>query len=93
MQTQDVVWKSYREQWMIGMDGERESRKSVLVERLDDDYDISQTPLHNQDATQNQFLNRALQIYIQSFSSPRLAAISMLKSLVCPTIYPWQEEE
>ena len=35
--TQDVVWKTSLEWWLIGMNGERESGKSVLVVRLDDE--------------------------------------------------------
>ena len=35
VQTQDVVWKTCQEQWMIGMDGERESGRSVLAVQLD----------------------------------------------------------
>ena len=36
---QDLVWKTYRELWMKGMDGERYSGKSVLPAWLDDDDD------------------------------------------------------
>ena len=35
VRTQDVVWKTYWEQWMIGMDGERELEISMLSVRLD----------------------------------------------------------
>ena len=35
---QGVVWKTYMEQWMRGTDGEKESGKSVLSARLDDDW-------------------------------------------------------
>ena len=39
--TQDVVWKTCQERWVIGTDGERErekeSRKSVLSAWFDDD--------------------------------------------------------
>ena len=44
LRTQNVVWKTCREQWTIGMDEERErvcvcvSGKSLLSERLDDEY-------------------------------------------------------
>ena len=34
--TQDVVWKPYWEQRMIGTDGKKESGKSVLSAQLDD---------------------------------------------------------
>ena len=37
--TQDAVWKTCQEQWMIGMDRERESEKSVLAVQPDDDDD------------------------------------------------------
>ena len=37
VRTQDLVWKTCQEQWMIGTDGERESGKSVLSTQLDDD--------------------------------------------------------
>ena len=37
VQTQDVVYKTCWEQWMIGINGERNSGKSVLAARLDDD--------------------------------------------------------
>ena len=40
VQTQDVVWKSCQEQWMIGMDRERESEKPVLPAQLNDDYPV-----------------------------------------------------
>ena len=51
VRTQDVVWKTCQELWMIGTNGvcvcvrerererERESRKYVLASRLDDDDD------------------------------------------------------
>ena len=35
--TQDVVWKICQVQWMIGTDGVRDARKSVLSVKLDDD--------------------------------------------------------
>ena len=35
--TLDVVWRICWERWMIGTDGERESRKSVLDDDNDDD--------------------------------------------------------
>ena len=31
-QTEVVVWKTCRERWMIGVNGERKSEKSVLTE-------------------------------------------------------------
>ena len=34
------------------------------------------------------FLSGVLQVWIQSFPSPRLIALPRLKNLVCPTIYP-----
>ena len=37
VQKQDVVWRTCQEHWMIGMDRERELRKSVLSAQLDDD--------------------------------------------------------
>ena len=37
MSLQDVVWKTWHKQRMIEMDGKRESGKSVLSARLDDD--------------------------------------------------------
>ena len=41
VRTQGVVWKTYRERWMRGTNGERErkSRKSVLAARNDDNND------------------------------------------------------
>ena len=33
---QDLVWKTCQERWMIGMNGERDSGKSVLAAQLDD---------------------------------------------------------
>ena len=36
---QDVAWKTYQEQWMIGMSGRRGSGKSVQVAHHDDDDD------------------------------------------------------
>ena len=37
--TQDVIWKTYWERWIIGMDkeSERESGKSALSAQLDND--------------------------------------------------------
>ena len=35
--TLDVIWKTYRERWTIGMDGERDSEKYELSARLDED--------------------------------------------------------
>ena len=46
------------------------------------------TPPLGQDMTQGQFLSEVLQVWIQSFPSPRLVASPRLKNLVCPTIYP-----
>ena len=37
MRTLDVSWRTSRERWKIGTDGERELGKSVLSARLDDD--------------------------------------------------------
>ena len=34
--TQDLVWRTCWEKWMIGTDGKRESGKSVLSVQLDD---------------------------------------------------------
>ena len=45
--------------------------------------------------TQGQFFSSGVQwIWIQSFHSPRLAALPKLKNPLCPTIYPqlWREE-
>ena len=39
-QTQDLVWKTCWEQWMIGMDGERESGRFVLSVWLDEEDDV-----------------------------------------------------
>ena len=53
VRTQDVIWKTYRERWIIGIERERErekerecerereSGKSALFGRLDDDNDFS----------------------------------------------------
>ena len=38
VRTQDVVWKTCQERWIIEMDGGRDSAKSVLSARLDDIY-------------------------------------------------------
>ena len=38
VQTHDIVWKTWQEQWRIRMDGERESGKSVLSAVWLDDY-------------------------------------------------------
>ena len=46
------------------------------------------TPPLGQDMTQGQFLSGVLQVWIQSFPSPRLFASPRLKKSVCPTIYP-----
>ena len=32
-------WRTYRERWMIGTDGKRKSRKSVLAARLDNEIE------------------------------------------------------
>ena len=42
VRTQDAVWKTCQEQWMIGTDGkrERESGKSMLATWLDDDLSL-----------------------------------------------------
>ena len=37
--TQDVIWKTSQERWMIGTDEEKELGKSALSVRLDDDDD------------------------------------------------------
>ena len=34
LQTQDVGWITYRERWMIGTNGKRESGKSMLADGL-----------------------------------------------------------
>ena len=39
VRTQDIVWRTCLEWWMRGTDGERESGKSMLSARLDDDHD------------------------------------------------------
>ena len=39
VRTQDVLWITCQEWWMIGTDGERESRKFTVSVRLDDDDD------------------------------------------------------
>ena len=39
VKTEKVVWKSYRKRWMIGTDGETESKKSLLATRLNVDDD------------------------------------------------------
>ena len=39
VRTQDVVWKTCQEQWMIGMDEEKESGKFVISAQFDDDDD------------------------------------------------------
>ena len=46
------------------------------------------TPPLGQDITQGQFLSEVLQIWVQSFPSPRLVASPRLKKSVYPTIYP-----
>ena len=37
--TLDDDWRTNQEQWMIGLDGKRESGKSVMSALLDDDDD------------------------------------------------------
>ena len=54
---------------------------------FDQDHIYPTAPL-GQDMTQGQFLSGVLQVWIQSFLSPRLVASPRLKKLVCPTIYP-----
>ena len=39
---QDVAWKTSQEQWLIEMDGERGSGKSMLTVQHDDDGDMSE---------------------------------------------------
>ena len=39
VRTQDVVWKTYEERWMIGTNEARPSGKSVPAARLEDDDD------------------------------------------------------
>ena len=39
VQTLDVIYSPYREQWMIGMDGVNESKESILSAWLDVDND------------------------------------------------------
>ena len=51
-------------------------------------YSYLPTPPLGQDMTQGQFLSGVLQVWIQSFLSPRLVASPRLKNLVCPTILP-----
>ena len=38
--TMDAAWKAYKEQWMIGMDGETESVNSLLSVRLNGDDEM-----------------------------------------------------
>ena len=38
VRTQDAVWKTCRDQWMIGTDEKRESEKSTQSARFDDIY-------------------------------------------------------
>ena len=52
---------------------------------------IYPTPPLGQDMTQGQFLSGVQPVWIQSFPSSRLVASPRLKNLVCPTIYPWRE--
>ena len=37
---QDIVWKNFEEQWMIGTDGERVSRKSMLAAEIGDNDNV-----------------------------------------------------
>ena len=37
---QDIIWETCWEQWIIGTDVERESRKSMLLVQLDDDSNL-----------------------------------------------------
>ena len=39
--TQDAVWKTCQDQWLIGTDEEKESRKSMLVAQLDEDVSLA----------------------------------------------------
>ena len=39
MRTQNVVWMTCRERWVIGTDGEMKSKKFLLLAWLDDDDD------------------------------------------------------
>ena len=61
MWTQDVVWKIYLEWCMIGMNGESESGKSMLVVWLDDEklilYDVI-------DSQHEKYPNQVLKIII-----------------------------
>ena len=43
LRTQDVVWKTCLERWLIGTNGERESEKSVQAVQLDDDDEMINT--------------------------------------------------
>ena len=38
VQTLDAVYKTYQEQWPIGVDDQRESRESTLLAYIDDDF-------------------------------------------------------
>ena len=51
------------------------------------------TPPREEDMAQGQILRGVLQVWIQSFPSPRLVVISRFKSSVCPTICPLLEGE
>ena len=42
----DIVWRTSRERWMIGTNGERESGKSLLAVRHDDDDDDMHKKMH-----------------------------------------------
>ena len=37
VQSQDVVWRTCQKWWMVGMDGEKESKKFVLSAWLDEE--------------------------------------------------------
>ena len=50
------------------------------------DVCIYPTPPNEQNMTQGQFFKRSLTCLIQSFSSPKLVAISRLKIPLCPNI-------
>ena len=45
VRTQNVVKKTCRKRWIIETNGERESRKSVLIAEHDDDSIISSIPI------------------------------------------------
>ena len=80
MQTQKVVWKTWREWWMIGTDGEKVSVKFIVCVP----WSYLPNPPLGQNMTQGQFLNWVYQVWIQSFPYPRLVASTSLKKTVCP---------